>query len=171
MIARVILRGALAGLGGMMAAGLLGVTINETSSIPVGLWRQHAITGPLHIGDIIRICPPGDSQSRRYAGAGYCPNGEMPFDKPIAAVEGDTVTVGPDGISINGLSPLPNSKPLSEDGQGRRLIACPQGTYKLGPGQVWLYAGYSPRSYDSRYFCMMDGRQALGTLTPLMVWQ
>jgi conjugative transfer signal peptidase TraF len=70
--------------------------------------------------------------------------------KVVAAVAGDVVAVSVNGVVVNG-HPLPRSRPLSLDGAGRRLSRWPEGRYRLGLGQLWLYAD-NARSWDSRYW-------------------
>lgn len=158
----------------LMALGLAtasGITINWTPSIPVGLWQQTRITGPVRPGDIIRICPPSDPQTQRYVErGGFCPGNVLPYDKPVAAVAGDIVTTsGRGSLFING-KPFLGSAPLPTDTAGRPLKPYPEGTYVVPVGQVWVISTSNPGSYDSRYFGPLDASGVIGTLTPVLTF-
>ena len=43
-------------------AGRLDYSFNETSSVPVGLWRIVPLRAPLERGQIVSFCPPGRSR-------------------------------------------------------------------------------------------------------------
>lgn len=143
-------------LATLAAADRLGVRINHTPSIPVGLWRLSPGAAVAR-GDIVSVCPaPSAADSARGYSCGWLFRYE-PIFKPVAAVEGDIVEVTENGIRVNGVH-LPNSG-IPADVRARDttpgatpLPAFPTGTYPVGPGQVWLVSSYSDRSYDSRYF-------------------
>jgi conjugative transfer signal peptidase TraF len=142
-------------LGALVAARFAGLRLNTTDSTPRGLWRVEQ-DKPIERGDIVAICPPGNSVIREAAGRGYipvgdCPGGYEPLVKPVAAVSGDVVTVAPDGIAVND-KPVENTTQLAHDSTGRPLHPMPAGTYRVEPGQLWLLSGHDPRSFDSRYF-------------------
>jgi type IV secretory pathway protease TraF len=59
------------------------------------------------------------------------------------------VTAADHGVQING-QPLPNSRPLDLDTQGRALPHL-RGSFTLKQGEFWA-AGEHPNSFDSRYF-------------------
>jgi conjugative transfer signal peptidase TraF len=82
---------------------------------------------------------------------GVCPGGLVPVGKRICAVPGDTVTVTPNGLLVNG-TPVPNSRPLPFDHKGRPLPHLAAGQYGVGPGELWVLSPYSRLSFDSRYF-------------------
>lgn len=152
----------------------LGYRINHTPSVPIGLWRVSPVEGPLKSGEIISFCPTDTeafqlARERRYIGKGKCPGNYEMLLKPVAAVEGDTVIVTDDGMSINGKA-IPDSKPLSEDSKGRSLPRLRQ-AFVLKPGEVWLFSTYDARSYDSRYFGPVPVSQVMGIAAPIWLFK
>ncbi len=149
--------GLLLGVGIMAAASAKPVMLNTTSSEPEGLYvvvKRHpnAIT----TGRLVDACPPASSVirlgvNRHYLATGTCPDGAVPVLKQIEAVAGDTVSLSPNGVAVNGRL-LPNTAPLAHDPQGRPLPHYPFGTYHVRRGQAWLLSTFSPFSFDSRYF-------------------
>lgn len=143
-----------------------GYRVNLTPSMPVGVWRV-AGDGQFNRGDVVWACPPSTAPLREahrfgYVPAGFCASGLSPLLKPVVAVEGDTLTMAPSGVVVNGVL-VPNSAPVPADAAGRRLPRPWFGTYTVLPGQVWLVSSYNPASFDSRYFGpvsadLVDGR-------------
>jgi conjugative transfer signal peptidase TraF len=136
------------------AAQLLGITINSTPSMPVGVWQVAPVARAVEIGDIVVVCLPEDVADvglrRGYIEHGACPNGSAPILKFVAARSGDTVTIDARGISVDGMR-LPHSRRASRDGHGRALASVAPGTYRIGDGELWLWTPYGG-SWDSRYF-------------------
>jgi conjugative transfer signal peptidase TraF len=81
---------------------------------------------------------------------------------------GDTVSVSPDGVRVNGRL-LPNSAPRNTDAAGRPLSPWRFGTYNVQPGKVWVLSSYHPRSFDSRYFGPIPESAIRERLTPLLI--
>jgi conjugative transfer signal peptidase TraF len=162
--------GAILAMGAL--ANALGLRINLTASMPVGLYHAQARTaGSLQRDTLVLICPPDTpafqlALKRNYIGAGSCPNHSQPLLKPVAAVPGDTVTLSPQGVRVN-RTWLPHSPILSKDSAGRPLSHWPFGQYAVRSGEVWLLSTHSRQSYDSRYFGPMDEAQITTTVTPL----
>ena len=148
----------------------LGIRINVTASIPLGLYiRSDSKPAP---GLIAEFCPVGMSQaeSERYRGFGLaCPDRNMPLMKPIVAVSGDQVTFAATGISVNGRL-IPNTAPRKLDGQGRPIRSWPGGDYTVEPGKVVVASDYHPGSYDSRYFGPIAVADLRLNLRPLWVF-
>ena len=143
-------------LGSLAAAQLCGFRINTTSSMPVGVWRVTLLPADLRRGEVVTVClPDGDvarlAAERGYVPAGSCPDGREPLIKPVAAVAGDLVRVTRAGVSVNGID-VDGTAPLDRDTAGRPLQAFPAGAQQVQPGQVWLLAGFSRNSFDSRYY-------------------
>jgi conjugative transfer signal peptidase TraF len=150
-----IRRAALLGVGISIATfqlcGFLGVRINTSPSLPMGLY----VTTVDRSAELVEFClgEPFATLSivRGYRHRGTCSDGGAPLLKPIIAKPGDVVEVSSLGLSVNG-TPLPNTAPLATDTKGRPLEAWPSGRYVVAPGTVWVASPYHRRSFDSRYF-------------------
>jgi conjugative transfer signal peptidase TraF len=150
-----------------MAAGVSGVRINTSYSLPLGLYVES------DRGNLIEFCPEqpyaAQSAQRGYRKPGFaCQDGAVPLMKPVVATEGDMVEVTHHGIAVNGQL-LPKTMPMAKDSQGRDLEPFPMGTYQVEPGTVWVASTYNIGSYDSRYMGPIDARLIRRRLKPL--WQ
>ena len=110
----------------MLLAGGLGFRLNETPSVPVGLWRVSAVA-VLERGRVVSFCPPPtdvflEARRRGYLKRGNCPGALEPMLKVLAGLPGDEVLQTADALFINGRA-LPHSKALKADAQGRPLPA------------------------------------------------
>ena len=78
----------------LAGASALGVRINTTPSMPVGLWVVSGKSASR--GAIVLACLTGpaatEGKARGYVGPGSCPDHAEPLVKPVAAVAGDVVT-------------------------------------------------------------------------------
>jgi conjugative transfer signal peptidase TraF len=160
------LAGPLALLGGCWVAGL---RLNLTASLPIGLYL--ASRAALVRGALVVVClPPGIGAFARARGyvprGGPCPASAMPVGKKVLAVPGDTVTVTPGGLLVNGV-PVPNSLPLPTDRNGRALPQLAHGRYVVGVGGLWVGSPYSRLSFDSRYFGAVEASRVRATVRPL----
>lgn len=138
-------------VGTFQFCGLLGLRINASPSLPVGLYFTSADDN----ANLIEFCPAEPFATlaivRGYRDAGACRDGAAPLLKPVVAKAGDVVELSARGMSVNGVL-LSNTAPLSKDTKGRRLEAWPFGRYVVAPQTVWVASSYHPRSFDSRYF-------------------
>lgn len=145
----------------------IGIVINFTASIPLGLYV--ATKQPT---DYVAFCVGGEWEqfalARKYITPGYCPGGGWPLLKPIAARPGDTVTYSPSGIAVNG-NLLPNTAPRLVDHLGRPLKTYPFGTYTVPEGRLWVASSYDARSLDSRYYGSVAVSSIRFHLRPLWV--
>lgn len=107
---------------------------------------------------------------RGYLAAGQCPGGFAPLLKQIVAIPGDTVTLTDDQVCINDVL-LRGSRALSEDSAGRPLFPYPRGTYRVPPGEYWLFATNLPQSFDSRYFGPVPESSILTSLVPVVTFE
>lgn len=157
--------GLLAAVG--IVAGVAGIRINTSSSLPLGVYLR--TRDPK--ASLVEFCPAEPfatvSRNRGYRVAGFlCPDRAVPLLKPLIARSGDAVEVSPAGIAVNGQL-LRNTSALKRDGAGRPLRAWPSGVYVVTPGSVWVASTYSKGSYDSRYIGPVDEKLIRGRLKPL----
>jgi conjugative transfer signal peptidase TraF len=150
--------------------------LNLSSSVPLGWYVARGVqTGsPLQRGTLVTACLPESvaawGRSRGYLHRGSCPDGTAPVGKPIFAIDGDTVTVRSDGLELDG-APMPCTRPLRQDSEGRPLTRVPDGRYVVHPGEVWLVSTFSPRSWDSRYFGPVPASAIVSALSPVWVFK
>lgn len=170
----------LAATGGLVtatvcAAGLAGLRINTTHSLPQGLYWQH--DEPAGVGDLAAVCPPDSEPFRLAAERSYipaawlarCPNGLALIFKEISAAQNDVVSIGSAGISVNGKL-VPRTQRKAVDSAGRALPQPVLDDYKLKAGEIMLVANHSPMSFDARYFGIIDESAVRGVIRPLWIW-
>lgn len=146
-----------------------GLRLNLTQSMPMGLYR---IVGRMPArGATVLVClPPGIAifaSERGYVPrGGACAHGTVPIGKVVLGVPGDTVTLLPAGLLLNGV-PVPNSRALARDHRGQSLPKLRYGPRVLGSGTLWLYSPYSAWSFDSRYFGPVAASCVVAVVRPL----
>jgi len=132
--------------------------INDSSSMPVGLYALDPVDRPIVRGDTVVVCAPPAiaalSAARGYLESGACSSNTAPLLKLVAAMAGDVVELRPRSIEIGGRC-LGSSPTFEADRTGRPLPRIPRGRYRLRAGQLWLWAP-AERSFDSRYFGPVD---------------
>jgi type IV secretory pathway protease TraF len=94
--------------------------------------------------------------------------GAAALGKVVLAGGGDVVAVGEAGLAVNG-RPVAASRALRCDSAGRPLAPHAPGRFQVAAGEVWLFAPYHPRSYDSRYFGPVAAAAVRGWLVPLAI--
>jgi conjugative transfer signal peptidase TraF len=150
-----ILVAAVVSVGTFQLCGLLGLRINTSPSLPVGLYVATTDSS----ANLIEFCPAEPfaalSIARAYRSAGVCGDGGAPLLKPVVAKAGDVVDLSVRGISVNGVL-LANTAPLSKDTKGRSLEPWRFGRFLVASGTVWVASSYHSRSFDSRYFGPVD---------------
>lgn len=151
----------------------MGYRINQSDSIPPGLYQVSSVGRPIQKGDIVWFCPP-DTPDFRYGRdvlncipPGNCPGNYLHMLKPVVAVAGDQVEVKTNGVYVNGHLVV-NSKPLTRDNQGHPLKPS-LGSFNVPSGRVWLVSHFNPRSFDSRYFGPVSTGQIEGLARPVWV--
>jgi len=148
-------------------AGALGIRINASTSLPLGLYKET----PDSRAPLIEFCPQAPYGSfaavRGYRSVGNCPDGAAPLMKPVVAKPGDIVDVSSLGITVNGVL-LPNTAPRDKDSKGRPMRQWPFGQYRVPQGFVWVASSYNPWSFDSRYFGPVPISIIRGHLKPLL---
>ena len=157
----------------VFCAHAAGLRINESPSLPVGVWRLSPLRDEVRRDDVVSFCPPDtwvfrEAWLRGYLGSGLCEGGYEPLLKPIAAIEGDRVTRTEQGIRINGRL-IANSKRLDHDGSGRPLPGAGANDVIVAKGEVWVISSYNPLSFDSRYFGPVPISKIEGLARPLFV--
>ena len=153
----------------LVAGRLTGLRLNLTGSLPMGLYV--AAGGAPARGALVLVCLPPQiaafANARGYVPrGGACPGGVAPIGKRILAIAGDTVTVTPTGLLVNG-APVPNSQALSADRKGRPLRGLAVGCHHVGRNEFWVLSSYSRLSFDSRYFGAVRSSDVRGRLLPL----
>ena len=149
----------------------LGLRLNTTPSIPVGVYRL--TDDPISKCSYVYFCPPPApvfdmAKQRGYIGGGYCPGGYGHLMKKTSAAKGDVVVIGADGVHVNGLL-LPLSVPALADGAGRPLPRY-QAALVLGSAEILLMADRNSSSFDGRYFGAINRTQIEGVIRPVLTW-
>jgi hypothetical protein len=80
------------------------------------------------------------ARARGYLGPGSCAGGVQPVLKPVVAVAGDVVELGPHGVAVNG-SPSSAGKSADVDAAGRALPHPARGRHLDPPDVVRLRSG------------------------------
>ena len=140
----------------------LGLHLNLSASAPRGLYRT--VAGPPQRGAWVVVCidprAAEVARARGYLSAGPCPGGVQPMLKPVVALAGDVVEIGPEAVTVNGKRLARSSSP-GADSVGRALPHTTWGQYVVGPNELWLVSTRVPNSWDSRY---------LGPISTSQVW-
>lgn len=156
----------------IVAAIFAGVRINNTGSYPRGIyWMTNA---PIEKGALVIFCPtdsPAFSMARErgYIGAGFCSGRYGYMIKKILAATNDRVKMSAQGVIVNGLL-LPNSKPMDTDLEGRPLTHIEADIAALDDHSVLLMSDYSPKSFDARYFGLVDKSKIISVIRPVWTW-
>lgn len=150
----------------------VGLRINTTPSIPVGLYRVSR--APVAKGAYVMFCPPqtkafAQARQRGYVGAGPCPGGYGYLMKKILAAKADVVSFSADGVRVNG-DLLAWSAPLRADPAGRALPRYRAPQRRLKPSEVLLMSEVSPTSFDARYFGPVPVAQIEAVIVPVWTW-
>jgi conjugative transfer signal peptidase TraF len=147
------------------AFGWLGLRINASSSLPMGIYIE------ADESDVIEFCPPEPwgrfAAERGYRSRGVCRDGASPLLKPVVARAGDMVELSPAGIRVNDCL-IPNTAPRPADSKSRTLTPYSFGTHRVEAGTVWLASSYSDRSFDSRYMGPIPTSAIRARLRPLV---
>ena len=158
----------------ILCAHSAGLRVNESPSLPIGIWRVSPLERDMRRGDFVSFCPPDtpafrEARRRSYVGRGLCDGGYEPLLKPVAAIAGDRLSRAEEGVSINGRL-IANSKSLGRDGSGRTLPSPVASNLVVAKGEVWVISSYNPLSFDSRYFGPVPISSIEGLALPLFVF-
>jgi conjugative transfer signal peptidase TraF len=108
------------------------------------------------------------ARARGYLRPGLCEGGVQPVIKPVVAVAGDVVDLGPAAVVVNGRA-LPGSGSADADSSGRRLPHARWGRHVVAPGELWLVSTRVPNSWDSRYLGPISLSQVRAVARPIWV--
>ena len=162
--------GCLGGVAGMWAVCAIGLRVNGTDSEPIGIYW--AISKTPARGDFVFALPPANplfklAKERGYLAAGPSPAGTCGLIKQVAALSGDRVTIGVQGVQVNGVL-LKNSAPRPADEAGRPLSAYELSDYALRSEEVLLMSDYNPASFDGRYFGPLSKTTIQSVIVPVI---
>jgi len=156
--------------GSLLAAILgLGLHVNLSPSAPRGLYRS--ITGAPTRGAWVAACVNPEAatfgRARGYLGAGSCVGGVQPVIKPVVALAGDVVELGPEAMVVNGQR-LSGSSSSDVDSLGQPLPHAVWGRHVVTADEFWLVSTRVPNSWDSRYLGPFSRLQVRAVAWP--VW-
>ena len=153
--------------------GIAGPRYNHSPSMPVGVYWF--VPGSAMRGDVVAACLP--DPYAQYALAHKilepsrhpCANGVEPIVKSLAAVQGDVVDVGPQGVRINGvLWPMSVVRRRNCHGQ-REVFRVPPGRHIVAPDKEFLL-GLHPCSWDGRYIGDLPRASIVGAWYPILTF-
>ena len=156
--------------GALLAVILgLGLHVNLSASAPRGLYR--AVAGTPIRGAWVAACVSPEAaaigRARGYLWPGPCVGGVEPVLKPVVAVAGDVVELGPEAVVVNGQR-LPGSVSADVDSLGLPLPHAVWGRHVVAAHEFWLVSTRVPNSWDSRYLGPFSRSQVRAVAWP--VW-
>lgn len=137
---------------------VLGIRINTSSSVPVGIWKiQKADIRSLSIGDCVAV-------NKAYISTGVSAH----LLKYVAALPGDVMSKVRDSVYRNGCElPLSTIKTFNSHGETLGNVDYPM---VVPDGHIWLHSLHV-RGFDSRYFGPVPVQKAvIGRATLLWEW-
>ncbi|MDG6882828.1 conjugal transfer peptidase TraF [Phocoenobacter uteri] len=146
----------------------LGIRINTTPSIPVGIYK--IIDKTPEKGDVILFCPPNnflfqEARNRMWINKGFC-DGELGMMmKILVASEGDKVSINSFGVTINGNYYL-HSKRIS----GLNIPVKSFNNYILKKGEMLTMTDKNPMSFDGRYYGILNYKNINNVVIPIFTW-
>ncbi len=157
----------------LLVAGFwsLGLTINTTASMPVGIWKVHHIPIGTSIprGSVVLFCPPDTPLFRTAKKEGIlqegpCEGSYLPLMKEVVGVPGDVVEYT-GSFRVNGRE-VPDSGVLKTELQSATWEF---DTPLLVPeGKMLLIGSSSKLSFDSRYFGLVNRLDVTGIGTQIL---
>lgn len=150
-----------------------GARFNLTPSIPVGLYW--VTQKPIQKGEYVLFCPPQtftfkEALSRGYINSGFCPGGLGYMMKKVFAITGDRIAITSSGVWVNGVQ-VPLSAPLVQDSHGRGLPRLNEASHTLKSDQLLLMTDQSAKSFDARYFGLINQSQVVSVIRPVITWK
>jgi len=133
---------------------LMGIRVNFTGSMPIGIYQQCHHT-KIHRGDIISFCLPKRmalvGKSQGYISSGPCPGNAMRLLKQVIAVPADEVALSSNFIRVNGHRYFTPQQAVNHN--GRHIFHWVKNGIYHNIKTVWVYGSHDPvHSWDSRYF-------------------
>lgn len=157
-------------LASVLLAGLLGLglRVNLSPSAPQGLYR--AVAGTPTRGAWVAACVSPEAaalgRARGYLWPGSCAGGVQPVIKPVVAVAGDVVELGPGAVIVNGQR-IPGSSSANVDSRGRPLPHAIWGRHVVAADEFWVVSTRVPNSWDSRYLGSFSRAQVRAVAWPI----
>lgn len=144
------------------------IVINTTPSVPRGIYLRENNFCTIERGDLVLLHPPDTpffDEAQRYGLVPYgiYEGGNGYLIKYAVGIEGDIVELNDKGVSING--ELQFNSTRQELGFDSPSLAHRQ---RLGPHDCWCMTSH-PKSFDSRYFGVINKSAIVATLKPLCV--
>lgn len=143
--------------------------INTTDSMPKGLYL--VTNKKITRGSYVAVCLPHPlaqfALQQGFLVKGHCPSHTVPILKQIIANEGDHVTRTALNVTINTIT-LPHSYTFTHDQRNNPLPKTRTSHWLLGKKEFWLYGTKSIRSWDSRYFGPIAGKNILYVVQPVI---
>lgn len=152
----------------MLGSYFLGVRINTTPSIPIGIYKvtdKHPSKG-----DIVSFCPPNtflfqEVKLRGWINKGFC-DGELgTMMKILVAEAGDIISIDPSGVFINGEYYL-----YSKQVPNLNLPVMELHNHSLKDGEIFTMTDNNPLSFDGRYYGILNESAIESVLTPIFTW-
>jgi len=117
--------------------------VNLSPSAPRGLYR--AVTGTPTRGAWVAACVSPEAaalgRARGYLWSGPCVGGVQPIVKPVVALAGDVVALGPEAVIVNGQR-LPGSSSADVDSLGLPLPHAVWGRHVVTADEFWLVSRF-----------------------------
>lgn len=154
------------------------VYINTTESLPLGVYKKSS--APIEKGAFVAFCPPdkeiftlarerGFINGNNGINNGQCDSGNGLLFKQIVAVEGDLVSIDSQGVAVNGKK-ISGTEQLKIDRNGRTMPAYELKLHRINQQEVLLIANHHPRSFDARYFGLVDRSLIVTRVKPWIIY-
>lgn len=142
------------------ATGSGALLVNESPSLPEGLYRRSERAAP-RVGDIVALEPPPEA-SAYLAGLGTPPT--VKLLKRVVATEGQAVCTTPGAVRLK-------NRELPVRARDRRGVALPRwaGCRPLQRDEIFV-VGDSADSFDSRYFGPVRHAAVSGVYREVLTW-
>ena len=143
----------------------VGYTHNRTISEPRGYYLT--FKSKINQGDVYMICLSKAKmpyllvmEKLGLQTSNECDNGYIPLLKKIVGIPGDIINVTNNGVKVNG-SLLNNSIAISQYKKINLLPITLGWSHRLGTNEYWVAGGDIERSYDSRYFGVVNSNEIM----------